>query len=60
VLDKNILDSIEKRVQEAHDEERELTACEKDREYLYLRLVELVNNSILDLLAVPNKPSLDG
>jgi hypothetical protein len=54
MLDKNLLDEIEKRMHQVRDEGRELTICEKDREYLYLNLVEVVNGSILDLLVVPN------
>jgi hypothetical protein len=54
MLDKNLLDEIEKRMHQVRDEGRELTICEKDREYLYLNLVEVINGSILDLLVVPN------
>lgn len=60
MLDKNLLDEIEKRMQEVRNENRELTICEKDREYLYIHLVEVVTNSILDLLPVPNPPQTVG
>jgi hypothetical protein len=60
MLDKNIIDGIENRAKEARNENRELTICEKDREYLLVCLVEVVNNSILDLLSVPNQPPTVG
>jgi hypothetical protein len=56
MLDKNLLDEIEKRMKQVRDEGRELTICEKDREYLYINLVEVVTNSILELIPpVPNQ-----
>ena len=60
MLDKNLVDEIEKRIQKVGKEKRELTICEKDREYLYLRLIEVVHSSILDLLSVPNATPTDG
>jgi len=60
MLDKNIFDGIENRIQEVRSEERELTICEKDREYLYTSMLKLVNNSLLDLLSVPNKIPKEG
>jgi hypothetical protein len=60
MLDKNLLDEIEKRMHQVRNEERELTICEKDREYLYKNLVEVVTNSILDLIPVPNQPPTVG
>jgi hypothetical protein len=60
MLDKNILDEIEKRVQDTRDEGRELTVAEQDREYLYLRLIEVIHGSLLDLFPVPNVPLAEG
>jgi len=60
MLDKNIFDDIENRMLEARNEGRELTICEKDREYLLTNLIAVINSSILDLLAVPNQPPTVG
>jgi hypothetical protein len=60
MLDKNIFEDIEKRMQEVRSEERELTICEKDREYLYLAIIKIINDSILELLSVPNKAQTEG
>jgi len=60
MLDRNIFESIEKRMHDVRNEERDLTICEKDREYLYHRVLELVNGSILEILSVPNPILIEG
>jgi hypothetical protein len=54
MLDRNITDEIEKRIQEVRNEGRELTIAEKDREYLYLNLAEIIKTSLFEVLSVPN------
>jgi hypothetical protein len=51
MLDKNILNIIEKRIVETRETKKELSQSEWDREYLFKALLELVRDSAAEIMS---------